>query len=82
MKISRIDHLTLCVAALKEAEIQNIRLKQQITKAAPRDGADNGEDIADVIEKPSGSSWSIQQAMGLQGRGKKYDSYKAIQVCR
>jgi hypothetical protein len=36
-----------------------------------------------MIPRPAGtagSKWSIQVEMGLGGTGKKYDSYKAIQV--
>lgn len=29
----------------------------------------------------AGSHWSIQVEMGLDGSTKKYDTYKAIQVC-
>lgn len=68
------------LAALKKAETRNLQLQQQLEKAVAPRGADrNGGDV-DMVEKPSGSDWSIQKAMGLQGRGKKYDNYKAIQV--
>jgi hypothetical protein len=46
-------------------------------------GAANGEDDNVMIPRPSGTAgntWSIQVEMGLQGKGKKYDMYKAIQV--
>lgn len=57
-----------------------MQLEQQLVAAAPQDKGNNGE-VVEVVEKPSGSGWSIQQAMGLNGRGRKYDDYKAIQVC-
>lgn len=65
---------------MKKAETRNLQLEQQLQRAAASRGADqNAEDI-NVVEKLKGSGWSIQKAMGLQGRGKKYDNYKAIQV--
>ncbi|KAF7974195.1 hypothetical protein HWV62_13243 [Athelia sp. TMB] len=68
-------------AALKQSERRNKQLQQQLSSSAPQ--ATGGEASAnngtEVIDKPSGHGWSIQRAMGLQGKGKKYDSYKSIQ---
>ena len=47
-------------------------------------GVANGEKES-VIPRPSGTAgntWSIQVEMGLQGKDKKYDMYKAIQVSK
>ena len=71
-------------AALKKAETDNAKLQELLdgAKTAGEVGAANDEDNV-MIPRPSGtagSAWSIQMEMGLQGTGKKYDMYKAIQV--
>ncbi|KAF7982854.1 hypothetical protein HWV62_25830 [Athelia sp. TMB] len=65
-------------AALKEAERKNTQLQQQLSQAVPQDSNEN-RGVDDIIEKPSGSKWSIQVEMRLKGAGRKYDNYKAIQ---
>jgi hypothetical protein len=72
-------------AALKNAEADNAKLQELLddAKAVGEVGAANDEDGNATISRPSGtagSAWSIQVEMGLQGKGKKYDMYKAIQV--
>jgi hypothetical protein len=71
-------------AALKKAEADNAKLQELLddAKAVGEVGAANDENNV-MIPRPSGtagSAWSIQVEMGLQGKGKKYDMYKAIQV--
>lgn len=66
---------------LKKAETQNLQLLQQLKTMMGPQGTDQNDGDVGMVEKPSGSNCSIQMVMGLQGHGKKYDNYKAIQVC-
>jgi hypothetical protein len=63
--------------------LQNIELRKQIQDMV--DGANNNEQgtTAKQIARPqgtAGTNFSIQEAMGLSGGTKKYETYKAIQV--
>jgi hypothetical protein len=72
----------MCVhleAALAEEQVQKRALQKQVDDAA---GPNNS---AKMIPRPggtAGSNFSIQESMGLAGSTKKYETYKAIQVCR
>jgi hypothetical protein len=71
--------------ALKKAEANNAKLQELLddAKAVGEMGSTNDEDEDAMIPRPSGtagSAWSIQVEMGLEGKGKKYDMYKAIQA--
>lgn len=73
--------------ALKKAEADNAKLQELLddAKAVGEVGSANGEDTDAMILRPSGtagSAWSIQVEMGLEGKDKKYDMYKAIQASK
>jgi hypothetical protein len=72
------------IAALEKAVADNAELQEQLNRAT-EGGAAGGANKEDspMIPRPAGtagSKWSIQVEMGLGGTGRKYDSYKAIQV--
>ena len=69
------------IAALEAERAQNAELRRRIDGLVdkPRDG----EGTAKVIPRPRGTAgthFSIQEAMGLSGTAKKYETYKALQV--
>lgn len=58
-------------------------LRNQLEDATERPGGDKSN-AHDMIPRPAGTAgtnFSIQVEMGLSGTTKKYDKYKAIQVC-
>lgn len=66
--------------------MNNASLRDQLEEANHHPGA--GDNIRamdhEMIPRPAGTagtSFSIQVEMGLSGSAKKYDKYKAIQVC-
>ena len=72
-------------AALEQERLQNAELRKQIEDMG--DQVNNGSGaVARQIPRPqgtAGTTFSIQEAMGLSGSAKKYGTYKAIQVrCR
>ncbi|KAF7975568.1 hypothetical protein HWV62_9265 [Athelia sp. TMB] len=70
------DQYTAMKAALEKAERRNRELQQQLNEAAPT----RDHEETDLMEKPKGSGWNIQIAMGLRGKGTNRDKYKAIQL--
>jgi hypothetical protein len=58
-------------------------LRNQLEDAMEHPGGDKSN-THDMIPRPAGTArtnFSIQVEMGLSGTTKKYDKYKAIQVC-
>src|SRR6266849_4673073 len=71
------------IAALEKAEADNAKLQEQLDRAIEDGRGDGANEDSPIIPRPAGtagSKWSLQVEMGLGGTGKKYDSYKAIQV--
>jgi hypothetical protein len=74
--------LTNLEDALAKERADNVELRKELE--AELQMAKNKEDHV-MIPRPKGSAgthFSIQEAMGLSGSTKKYDTYKAIQVRR
>jgi hypothetical protein len=78
----------LHIAELEQQRLQNAELRKQIeemTKAQVDGTGTGGQDAGTKsIPRPqgtAGTNFSIQEAMGLAGSTKKYETYKAIQVC-
>jgi hypothetical protein len=87
------QRLLTCVdeptAALKKERTQNAHLQKRIEEiTVPRDqefasGSQNTEINVKPVPRPGGTAgthFSIQEAMGLAGSKRKYETYKAIQV--
>ena len=70
-------------AALEKERAHNAELQKQIEEmVGNRSGGQNTN--TKPIPRPGGTAgtdFSIQEAMGLSGSTKKYETYKAIQVC-
>jgi hypothetical protein len=67
-------------------DTNNASLRDQLDEANSHHGARDSDKPTDreMIPRPAGTAgtnFSIQVAMGLSGSTKKYDKYKAIQVC-
>jgi hypothetical protein len=77
-------HGALATAALEAERAQNAELRKRIEDLidkAPDGGG--GTRTVNIIPRPKGTAgtqFSIQEAMGLSGTTKKYETYKAIQV--
>jgi hypothetical protein len=72
--------------ALEREKANNASLRDQLEEANNHGGARDNIEPTDheMIPRPAGmagTNFSIQVVMGLSGRTKKYDKYKAIQVC-
>ena len=70
--------------ALEKERADNMELRDQLEAAtATMEEENGGGDGKALIPRPSGTAgtdFSIQVAMGLEGVGKRYEKYKAIQV--
>ena len=77
-----VHDLRARTATLEEERLQNAELRKQIQDIS--DGGNNEQRaVARQIPRPqgtAGTNFSIQEAMGLSGSTKKYETYKAIQV--
>jgi hypothetical protein len=72
--------------ALEREKSNNASLQDQLEEANNHHGARDNIRLMDreMIPRPAGTArtnFSIQVTMGLSGSTKKYDKYKAIQVC-
>jgi hypothetical protein len=81
-KMRRETHKILQVA-LENEKKQNAELRKRIEdmRCTPTNGRENGSNKQ--ILRPrgtAGTDFSIQEAMGLSGNTKKYETYKALQV--
>jgi hypothetical protein len=68
---------------LEEQRLQNAELRKRIegmTEAQVNGGQDAGTKPIPRPQGTAGTNFSIQEAMGLVGSAKKYETYKAIQV--
>ena len=71
-------------AALDKERAHNAELQKQIEEMVSNRGGGQNTNTK-PIPRPGGTAgtdFSIQEAMGLSGSTKKYETYKAIQVCR
>ncbi len=69
------------LAALIQEQTQKTELQKQINDINNGQGTKE----AKAVPRPKGSAgtnFSIQEAMGLAGSAKKYEMYKALQVCQ
>ena len=71
---------------LEREKANNASLQDQLEAANNHHGAGDNIRVTDckMIPRPAGTagtSFSIQVEMGLSGSAKKYNKYKAIQVC-
>ena len=77
-------HGPLATAALEAERAQNAELRKRIEDLADKaPDAGGGTRTVNIIPRPKGTAgtqFSIQEAMGLSGTIKKYETYKAIQV--
>lgn len=76
--------LTIQFAAeLEEQRLQNAELRKRLEDVMQSNGGLGQEAGTKSIPRPkgtAGTNFSIQEAMGLSGSTKKYETYKAIQV--
>ena len=70
------------IAELEQQRLQNTELRKQIENMAANSGQDAGTKPIPRPQGTAGTNFSIQEAMGLAGSTKKYETYKAIQVRR
>jgi hypothetical protein len=73
-------------AELERERLENAELRKRLEEMI--EAQVNGTGGQDANTKPiprpqgtAGTNFSIQEAMGLSGSTKKYETYKAIQVC-
>ena len=63
--------------------MENAALQKQVADLTERQNGGIGSSEAPLIPRPTGTvgtHFSIQDAMGLAGSKRKYETYKAIQV--
>jgi hypothetical protein len=79
---SEVEDLTRrFIAALEGERMQNAELRKRLEDIASTSNSENV--VIKPIPRPrgtAGTNFSIQEAMGLAGSVKKYETYKAIQV--
>jgi hypothetical protein len=71
------------IAALEKEQTQNVELQRRIEGMAENPSGSSQSAGSKPIPRPSGTAgthFSIQEAMGLAGSTKKYETYKALQV--
>jgi hypothetical protein len=84
--LSEVIELTCrYTAALEKEQMQNAELQRQIEEMMTSENSAGRNMDSKPIPRPrgtAGTDFSIQEAMGLAGSAKKYETYKAIQVCQ
>ena len=67
-------------AELEKERLQNAELRKRIEELPGNGGQDTSTKLIPRPKGTAGTNFSIQQAMGLMGSTKKYETYKGIQV--
>jgi hypothetical protein len=72
----------ISIAALEDERAKNAELRKRIEDLTdkPHDGHNAGVAVIPRPHGTAGTNFSIQEAMGLSGSTKKYETYKGIQV--
>ena len=80
LKIPIIDHDISVTAELEKERLQNAELRKRIDDMPGHGGHNASEKPIPRPKGTAGTNFSIQEAMGLSGSSKKYETYKVIQV--